>query len=128
MAKLDQNLTVDQTFSIPFFVAQEATEAAFNACNQYADTFEPYRDFFKENESCDLEVVRSQEHDVPFFSEALGRYHHEHKMAELIIEKRPIGMLLVDATKMKGLMIPSPLRCLDVSHKTGVSVNSCTCR
>jgi len=35
-------------------------------------------------------------------------------MAEAIKEKRPIGMLLVDATKMKSLMIPSPIRCLDV--------------
>ena len=36
-------------------------------------------------------------------------------MAEFIKEKRSIGMLLVDAIKMKMLLIPSPLRCLDVS-------------
>ncbi|XP_012945207.1 dynein heavy chain 6, axonemal, partial [Aplysia californica] len=35
-------------------------------------------------------------------------------MAVRIAEKRPIGMLLVDAVKMKSLLIPSPLRCLDV--------------
>jgi len=52
--------------------------------------------------------------DVAWFSESLERYHGQHKMAEAIKEKRPIGMLLVDATKMKSLMIPSPIRCLDV--------------
>ena len=41
---------------------REALAAAFNAASQYADTFEPYREFYKENESCDLEAVRQQEH------------------------------------------------------------------
>jgi hypothetical protein len=36
-------------------------------------------------------------------------------MTMAIIEKRPIGMLLLDASEMKKQMIPSPLRCLDVS-------------
>ena len=52
--------------------------------------------------------------DVAFFGEVLARYHKQHKMAEAISEKRPIGMLLVDAINMKSLLIPSPLRCLDV--------------
>ena len=119
--------------------------AAFNAANQYADTFEPYRDFYRENESCDLKAVRQEEHcefsftdhlkdvtglpavdtslilapshcipAVNFFDEALERYHSQHKMADAIIEKRPLGMLLIDAVQMKGQMTPSPLRCLDV--------------
>ena len=41
---------------------REAMSAAFNAANQYADTFEPYREFYKENESLDLEAVRAREH------------------------------------------------------------------
>ena len=53
--------------------------------------------------------------DVAFFNESLARYHKQHGMAEAIKEKRPIGMLLIDAVKMKSLMIPNPLRCLDVS-------------
>lgn len=53
--------------------------------------------------------------DVEFFADQLDTYHKQHKMALKIKEKRPIGMLLVDATKMKGLLTPSPLRCLDVS-------------
>ncbi len=57
--------------------------------------------------------------DVAFFSEHLEKYHSQHKMAESIVAKRPIGMLLVDALKMKNQLIPSPLRCLDVSHYTG---------
>lgn len=52
--------------------------------------------------------------DVEYFAEHLDTYHRQHKMATKIYEKRPIGMLLVDATKMKGLLIPSPLRCLNV--------------
>ncbi|KAL3884515.1 hypothetical protein ACJMK2_024650, partial [Sinanodonta woodiana] len=91
---------------------REALTAAFNAANQYADTFETHREFYRENESLDLEVLKKEEHDVAFFAESLNTYHHQHKMAMAIKEKRPIGMLLVDALKMKNLLIPSPLRCL----------------
>ena len=41
---------------------RDSMQAAFNAANQYADTFEPYREFYKENESCDLEGIRGEEH------------------------------------------------------------------
>ncbi|XP_060586003.1 dynein axonemal heavy chain 6-like [Ruditapes philippinarum] len=92
---------------------REALTAAFRAASQYADTFEPHREFYRENESMDLDVIKSQDQDVAWFSEALERYHGQHKMAEAIKEKRSIGMLLVDATKMKSLLIPSPLRCLN---------------
>lgn len=50
---------------------------------------------------------------VAFFREALSRYHRQHKMAIRILEKRPLGLLLVDATKMKELLTPSPQRCLE---------------
>ena len=43
-------------------VLQEALQAAFNAASQYADTFEQYREFYKENEDLELEKVRAQEH------------------------------------------------------------------
>ena len=52
--------------------------------------------------------------DVSFFSEHLEKYQKENKMALKIFEKRIVGMLLVDATKMKNLLVPSPIRCLDV--------------
>ena len=45
-------------------LTQEALTAAFNASNQYADTFEPHRDFFKENEATDLELIRAEERDL----------------------------------------------------------------
>ena len=54
--------------------------------------------------------------DVAFFAESLARYHKQNRMAEAIILKRPIGTLLVDAVNMKNAIIPSPLRCLDVSR------------
>ena len=41
---------------------QDALSAAFNAANQYADTFEPYRVFYRENESSDLDNVRQEDH------------------------------------------------------------------
>ena len=34
---------------------------AFDAANQYADTFETFREFYKENEGTDLDALSAQE-------------------------------------------------------------------
>ncbi|XP_077994098.1 dynein axonemal heavy chain 6-like [Glandiceps talaboti] len=93
---------------------KDAIIAAFNAANQYADTFEAFREFFRENESLDLELIKKEEHDVQFFATSLEKYHGEHKRAEAIKIKRAIGMLMVNADQLRKKLIPSPLRCLDV--------------
>ena len=52
--------------------------------------------------------------DVAYFSGALLKYNNEHQMAMSIKESRNIGMMLVDTTKLKQVLIPSPLKCLEV--------------
>ncbi|XP_052368634.1 dynein axonemal heavy chain 6-like [Oncorhynchus keta] len=51
---------------------------------------------------------------VAFFAESLKKYHSEHKEALAIKQKRHLGLLLVDTTLLKGKLLPSPLRCLEV--------------
>ena len=93
---------------------RECLNAAFNAAQSYAETFHPYRQFYRENENTDVEKMRTEKHDVEFFAFSLEKYHREEEMAKLIVNKRPLGMLLVDAIEMKSKLIPSPIRCLDV--------------
>jgi len=52
--------------------------------------------------------------DVPFFAEHLARYDRQHKMVLEIIEKRPLGLLLIDGAGLKKSLIPSPLKCRNV--------------
>ncbi|TRY65354.1 hypothetical protein DNTS_005929 [Danionella cerebrum] len=87
---------------------------AFDAANVYAYTFEPCRLFYKENEELDLEALRDQEHEVTFFGSSLDKYHRQHKEALAIQQKRPLGILLVDSTRLKLKLIPSPLHCIEV--------------
>ncbi|XP_025054886.1 dynein heavy chain 6, axonemal [Alligator sinensis] len=93
---------------------KETVHSAFEAANLYADTFERFRLFFKENESLDLEALKQQEHGVDFFAEQLEKYHREHKDALAIKQQRNLGLLLIDAKKLKEKLIPSPVRCLEV--------------
>ena len=93
---------------------RECLNAAFNAAQLYADTFQPYRTFYRENENTDVEKIRVEQHDVEFFARSLEKYHREEEMANLIVSKRSLGMLLVDSTEMKNKLIPNPIRCLDV--------------
>ena len=41
---------------------QNSITAAFNAASNYADTFEPHREFYRENESLDLDGLKALEH------------------------------------------------------------------
>ncbi|XP_053147968.1 dynein axonemal heavy chain 6 isoform X2 [Hemicordylus capensis] len=96
------------------FQIKEAIYSAFEAVNVYAATFETFRLFFKENESLDLEALKKQEPGVQFFAEQLEKYHKQHKEAVAIRQKRNLGLLLIDAQKLKDKLIPSPKRCLEV--------------
>lgn len=40
---------------------KQAITAAFNAAHVYGETFEPYREFYQENEATDLEALKEQE-------------------------------------------------------------------
>ncbi|KAM8939967.1 dynein axonemal heavy chain 6 [Pelodytes ibericus] len=95
---------------------KETIQSAFCAANVYGDTFESFCIFFKENESLDLGALNQEEHGVDFFSEQLDKYHKEHKDALAITEKRNLGLLLIDAKKLKEKLIPSPKRCLEAIH------------
>ena len=41
---------------------RESMNAAFNAATVYRDTYEEYREFYRENESADLEAIRNKDH------------------------------------------------------------------
>jgi hypothetical protein len=73
---------------------RECLNAAFNAAQSYAETFHPYRQFYRENENTDIEKMRTEKHEVEFFAYSLEKYHREEEMAKLIVNKRPLGMLL----------------------------------
>ena len=45
-----------------YFSLQIALNKAFNAAFHYSNTFEPHREFYRQNESLDLDAVRSQDH------------------------------------------------------------------
>lgn len=45
-----------------FLLVQSAVNTAFESASQYADTFEKFREFYKENESQNLEAMQEQEH------------------------------------------------------------------
>lgn len=52
--------------------------------------------------------------DLSFFGKALELYHKEHKEVVAIQQKRNLGLLLVDKTKLKEKLMSSPLGCLEV--------------
>ena len=53
--------------------------------------------------------------DLGFFTTSLSKYTKQHEIARAIQEERSVGLLLVDAKKLKEVLIPSPLRLLEVT-------------
>lgn len=48
------------------------------------------------------------------FTQMLHDFHNKLKMSNAIVYRFPLGMLLIDANKMKKLLIPVPISCLKV--------------
>ena len=46
---------------------RECLNAAFNAAQQYADTFQPFRIFYRDNETTDVDKIRTDEHSKILF-------------------------------------------------------------
>ncbi|XP_072525800.1 dynein axonemal heavy chain 6 [Salminus brasiliensis] len=110
---LEATLEEDQHLQDVIHNIKGSVEFAFDAAKTYADTFELFRLFYKENESLDLNTLKERDHDVAFFEESLEKYHRQHEEALAIKPKRHLGMLLVDTTQLKSKLTPSPLRCLE---------------
>ncbi|KAG7241317.1 hypothetical protein INR49_025751, partial [Caranx melampygus] len=96
---------------------KESLRSAFDAAKVYSHTFERFRLLYKENESLDLDEMRQQDHDLSFFGKALELYHNEHKEVLAIQQKRNLGLLLVEKTKLKEKLLSSPLGCLEVINE-----------
>lgn len=61
--------------------------------------------------------------DVEFFSKSLSKYTNQHTIAQAIKEERSVGLLLLDAAKLKEVLIPSPLKWLRVNEETCFTYN-----
>jgi len=53
--------------------------------------------------------------DVDFFKHSLAKYKREHHQAVACPIKKDTGMILVDSEDLKKMLLPSPLRCLEVT-------------
>lgn len=105
----------DRNFLTIIQQIKETIHSAFDSARLYAATFEKFQIFFKENESLDLEALKEEEPDVEFFSSQLEKYHKQHKDSVALKPTRNVGLLLIDTKQLKEKLIPSPLRCLEVS-------------
>lgn len=95
---------------------QGCLHAGYKLAEEYSSKFEPFREFFAENEMLNLEKMQEEEHDVTFFKQSLAKYKREHHQAVACPVKKDTGMILVDSEDLKKMLLPSPLRCLEAIH------------
>ena len=55
-----------------------------------------------------------------FFRKSLGRYRLEHIQAKRCPLEKDLGLILVDTNHLKAQLLPSPIKCLEVSLYTYV--------
>lgn len=83
--------------------------------DEYRSKFEPYQEFYAENEALDIEQLLNEDHDADFFRKWLGRYRLEHIQCKNCPVEKDLGLLLVSTETLRSELLPSPLKCLDVS-------------
>lgn len=53
--------------------------------------------------------------DVMFFRKWLGRYRLEHIQAKACPAEKDLGLILIDTNQLKAQLLPSPVKCLEVT-------------
>ncbi|CAF1159117.1 unnamed protein product, partial [Didymodactylos carnosus] len=114
---LRQMFNADYHFQDLIKDCNDSLEAGFNAAKLYADTFSEFHQFYAENENTNVEKLKVEQHDIEFFATSLAKYTREEQMAQLIDPKKPLGLLMIDATDAKTKLEPSPRRILDVINE-----------
>ena len=61
-----------------------------------------------------MNLAKYKEFNFRWFEEKLSRFTYQHESAQSITPKRNLGLLLVDGNKMKGKLVPNPLKRLKV--------------
>ncbi|CAI9733108.1 dynein heavy chain 6, axonemal-like isoform X2 [Octopus vulgaris] len=100
----------------------DALESGFNNAIQYVNLLLPCQRFYQENESMNPEHLKAPKLDVDFYETALNRYKRQTSLTNNIQVKMNTGVLLVDATNMKSLLIPSTVTLLNIVHDNFISV------
>ncbi|XP_036364895.1 dynein heavy chain 6, axonemal-like [Octopus sinensis] len=100
----------------------DALESGFNNAIQYVNLLLPCQRFYQENESMNPEHLKAPKLDVDFYEIALNRYKRQTSLTNNIQVKMNTGVLLVDATNMKSLLIPSTVTLLNIVHDNFISV------
>ena len=55
--------------------------------------------------------------DVSFYRKCLGRYRLEHIQIMACPAEKDLGLILVDSKDMRELLLPSPLKCLNMVYE-----------
>ena len=91
----------------------KSLDAAFMEVAEYCTVFNPYRSTYLKNQDS-LEEVEGTFHgaDLEVFEQAIAKYKAQSGNFEEIPRSADIGILFVDSSKLKLLLLPSPQRCL----------------
>jgi len=96
---------------------KDAINDAFSTCNEYLQTFEPYRDLVIENEQLDpqdmWEDAEKGELVLDDFASKLETYGGQAANIKAIYDVKECGIIEVNAERLKEMIAPSPAACLE---------------
>lgn len=104
--------------SNPFFVKDRDAvfrnlKKAFSAVKKYIQVFEPYQNTYMENKEYSSDVSQIFEcADATQFSSAITEYKGQIQMFGEVPRFADVGLIFVDSSMVKQMMIPSPTECL----------------
>ncbi|KAA0194622.1 Dynein heavy chain 6 axonemal [Fasciolopsis buskii] len=95
---------------------KQSLTRAFEAVDAYRRTFTEIHDFYHENGKITVDIIKQAQQNLRFYRDALLKHHRQVIMTQMVPNQRPIGMFLVDTSTMRGHLLPSPNRCLELLH------------
>jgi len=116
-ATVSDIITNDEHYMSLVLGLKDAINDAFSTCNEYLQTFEPYRDMVIENEQLDAadmwENAEKGELVLDDFAKQLDTYSRQAANIKDIYDVKDCGIIEVNAQRLKEMIAPSPAACLE---------------
>jgi dynein heavy chain len=95
---------------------RNALNRAFQAVDQYAATYDVFRDMYVENSRLNPERIKKLDHGLDWFNDELAKFRKQSQEIERIPKDREVALFQVKTEQLREFFTPSPMECTQKLH------------
>eukprot|EP01060_Flectonema_neradi_P004124 TRINITY_DN12705_c0_g1_i2.p1 TRINITY_DN12705_c0_g1~~TRINITY_DN12705_c0_g1_i2.p1 ORF type:complete len:4231 (+),score=761.72 TRINITY_DN12705_c0_g1_i2:111-12803(+) len=110
---INDMVTGEDSYKDLVHTIKSSLQAAFADVEEYANHFEKYRKMYIENRRVDPHQIKKDDPPLDWFRDERQKYQSQQQDIDKLPGQRDVAIFTAKTDKLKQVLIPSPVRCLD---------------